>query len=84
MKMDREVRSDIVSIELIKKALDTYLESRDYELIGFTSHPGTLKGDNYMGDLFTLEVDVRVGNGQVKTLHWMVKTLKPSKILIHW
>ncbi len=78
--MDQD-RSDIICTELIKAALKAHLGSHG-DLVGYRSHPGTLKGDNYMGDLFSIEVDLKDQGGEVKTLHWMLKALKPSKYLI--
>lgn len=76
--MDQD-RPDIICTELIKAAL----KKHSGDLVGFRSHPGTLKGDNYMGDLFTVEVDLRVQGGEVKTLHWMLKALKPSRYMFY-
>lgn len=73
-------KPDIICDELIVAALEKHLGG-DCELVGFHCHPGTSKGDNYMGDLFSVEVEARVGRNEVQTLHWMLKTLKPSKNL---
>jgi hypothetical protein len=68
----------IICNDLIAEALKKHL-GKEYELVGFRFQTGTAKGDNYMGDLFSVEVDVRVGNEEIQTLHWMLKTLKPSE-----
>jgi hypothetical protein len=73
-------RLDIVCTELIEAALKNYL-GNGYDLVGYRSNPGTLKGDNYMGDLFSVEVDLKNPDGELKTLHWMLKALKPSEYL---
>jgi hypothetical protein len=55
----------------------------------FTSQPGTLKGDNFLGDLGSVlvkaklfkkdpKVDENGQNFEEKSYHWMVKLLKPD------
>jgi hypothetical protein len=51
--------------------------------VDFTSQPGTLKGDNFLGDLGSVQVHAKLwnkGNAEPteKSYHWMVKLLKPD------
>ena len=49
----------------------------------YNCKPGTLKGDNFLGDLGSVELSAKVwSHGQSqpeeKSYHWMVKMLKPD------
>ena len=52
-------------------------EVSSFKLLDFKANSGTSKGDNYMGDLASVEVKVQIGD-EIKTFHWMVKLLKPD------
>ena len=52
-------------------------EVQSFKLLDFKANSGTSKGDNYMGDLASVEVKVQIGD-EIKTFHWMVKLLKPD------
>ena len=52
-------------------------EVSSFKLLDFKANSGTSKGDNYMGDLASVEVRAQVGE-EIKTFSWMVKLLKPD------
>ena len=73
------MREDIINEEFIQKVLSHHLKDQasNFKLLDFQTSSGTSKGDNYMGDLVSAEVRVKVGD-QEKTFLWMIKLLKPD------
>ena len=80
-------RSDIIDGELVLKALQSlHRDAEKIEINSFKSQNATAKGENFLGDLASLEVFAKIEKAstgsttqvQYKTFLWMVKMLKPD------
>ena len=70
-------RSDIVDESLILAALKSFENTSDVQVKVIKSDNATLKGENFIGDLASVEIEAEV-KGRHETYHWMVKMLKPD------
>ena len=75
-------RSDIVTKELILKALKSHENSQHVELISYKVTNATEKGENFLGDLASVEIMAKISQDEneerFKSYLWIIKMLKPD------
>lgn len=75
-------RSDIVTKDLILKALKRHEKGQIVELVSFQVENGTEKGENFLGDLASVQIMAKVSSNdnqiQFKSYLWIIKMLKPD------
>ena len=74
--MSSHYREDIVTEKLILEALRSKYGT-NVEITSMESESGSDKGENFMGDLASVELMANIDNEE-KKFHWIIKMMKPS------
>ena len=75
--MSSTYRPDIINESLVLAAIQSLEKTSEVQVTHIQSTNATEKGENFIGDLASVEVEAEV-NGEPKVYHWIVKMLKPD------